>query len=497
MAAGNNYFVWILELRIADAIIRLMLLGKFNNFLNHECQIKPGLRILVGVSGGADSVCLLDLFQQSGFPILVAHFNHNLRKEAESDLLFVKNLARLRNFPFVHGAGNVRDFAKRNRKTLEEAARICRYEFLKNEAIKNGIGIVAVAHTANDQAETILMHLLRGCGLEGLNGMQPVTLLNDSPQIHLIRPLLSVWKQEILSYCKENNLEFRVDHSNFEPDFFRNRLRLKLIPVLREYNPNIEKHLNNLGKITHRELKLINPLVIKAYQQCLIEEKSEYIALSKNALLKIENGMLQRVLQLGFRKLISGLIELNFDMLESMSRFVRKPNSKNHLSLLASFEILLEGDYVYLYQQNAALPSHNYPFMEPEQALNVEVPASVNLNLRWNINTSLVSIKDVKFPKNSTPLIFKAFLDAEKITWPMKLKCQQPGMRFKPLGLHGKSQKLSDFWINKKIPRRFRASWPILFNGKEIAWIPGFQPAHNYHIIDQTRTAVMIELTER
>lgn len=466
-------------------------------FLEHECQVKPGMRILVGVSGGADSICLLDLFQQSGYPIIVAHFNHKLRKEAEDDLFFVKNLAALRNLPFVQGEGNVRDFAKKNRKTLEEAARICRYDFLKREAIRHEIGIVAVAHTATDQAETILMHLLRGCGLDGLRGMLPVSLINESPQVQLIRPLLTIWKTDILSYCAKNNLEYRDDQTNFDPGYFRNRLRIKLMPILREYNPNIEKHLFNLGKITNRDLRFIYQLVTQSYRQCLVEEKSTYIALSKTALLKVEDGMQQRVLQLAFRKLTRGSIELNFDMVERMTCFVRKPNAKNHLSLPAFFELIIEGDNVYFHHRKAALPSHNYPFMDPELEFKVEVPAEIKVNPGWTIKTSFVPFEEFKFPKESTLLILEAFLDAEKISRTLILKCQQPGLRFEPLGLHGKTQKLSDFWINKKIPRRFRSSWPLLFDGGEIAWIPGFQPAQKFKITNDTRTAVKIELTKR
>ncbi len=403
----------------------------------------------------------------------------------------------MRNLPFVQGEGNVRDFAKKNRKTLEEAARICRYDFLKREAIRNEIGIVAVAHTATDQAETILMHLLRGCGLDGLRGMLPVSLLNNPPQIRLIRPLLSVWKEDILTYCAKNNLEFRDDRTNFDPGYFRNRLRLKLMPILREYNPNIEKHLFNLGRISNRELRFINQLVTQLYGQCLVEEKSTYITLSKTALLNVEDGMQQRILQLAFRKLTYGSIELNFDMVERMTCFIRKPNAKNHLSLPAFFELIIEGDDVYFHHRKAALPSQNYPFMDPKLEFNVEFPAEIKINHQWTIRTSFVPFEDLKFLKDSISLLLEAFLDAEKISRTLILKCQQPGLRFEPLGLHGKTQKLTDFWINKKIPRRFRSSWPLLFNGREIAWIPGFQPAQKFKITNETRTVVKIELIKR
>jgi tRNA(Ile)-lysidine synthase len=474
-----------------------MLPGHFIEFLHDECQVTPGMRILVGVSGGADSICLLDLLRRLGFPIVVAHFNHQIRKDAEDDLLFVQNLASSWNVPFVQGEGNVRDFARKNKKTLEEAARICRYDFLKNEAARIEIGFVAVAHTATDQAETILMHLLRGCGLDGLQGMLPVTRLSDSLPIRLIRPLLSVWKKDVLTYCAMNNLEYREDYTNLDPGYFRNRLRLQLMPSLREYNPGIEKHLINLGNISHRELSLINQLVMQAYQQCLIEENPAFIALSRAALLKVENGMLQRLLLHTFHKLMDTSIELDFDMAERMARFVRKPNSKNHLSLLISSEMLIEGDILYFHHRNSALPFPDYPFMESGSEFIVDVPTMVKLNEKWTLRTSLVPTNEVKFTKKTSSLILTAYLDAEKISWPMILKSQQPGTRFQPLGLQGQTQKLSDFWINKKIPSRFRSTWPLLFNKGEVACIIGLQPTQQYQITGETRMAVKIELEKQ
>ena len=471
-----------------------MLLSQFKNNLYHACLVNPGEPILVGVSGGADSICLLDLLQKSGHPLMVAHFNHHLRVEAKNDLEFVKEAAILYDLPFIEGEGDVNGFAKKNHKTLEEAARICRYEFLKKEARQNKIDLVAVAHTASDQEETILMHILRGCGLEGLQGMLPVTVMDSSSNIRLIRPLLSYWKEDVLSYCGQNQLTFINDLTNNDPNFFRNRLRLQLMPTLREYNRNIDNHLNNLGKISSRDLKLINQLVINEYLRCLVDENPEYIVFSKTELLKIGNRLLQRVMQYALRKLSGSSIELGFDLIEEMTEFVQKPNAKNHLSLLSNYEISFEGDLLFLNHKQARLPYQNYPFMGQGVELTVKVPGCFKVNTKMTLKTSLVPAEKVIFSEKTTQLTYEAYLDAAKIKEPMMLKCQQSGDCYHPLGLQGKKQKLSDFWINKKIPRRFRSSWPLLFSDNEIAWIPGFQPSHCVQVTAETKMAVKVEL---
>lgn len=454
----------------------------------------PGEQILVGVSGGADSICLLHLLQKTNNPVVVAHFNHHLRKEAEKDLYFVQGITHSLGLRFIQGERDVKTYSMKHHKTLEEAARICRYEFLFEQARDQKINVVAVAHTASDQAETILMHILRGCGLDGLQGMLPVTVMKPYPSIKLIRPLLTFWKEEVLSYCCQNGLTYVSDFTNNDPNFFRNRLRLKLIPTLREYNPCVEKHLNNLGKIAIQDLKLINQQVVSEYDQCRIEETQSYISLSLMQILKIPDGLKARVMQHAFRKISHSSIELGFDLVNKMVAFIQKTNSKSHLPIVSDFELTLENDFLFLHQKGAVLSLQNYPCMDPNLLIQLKFPGAGQINKVWSIKADLVTKKNLCFPPSSGQLIYQTFIDVVKITNPLILKCQKPGDRFSPLGLKGKEQKLSDFWINKKIPRRFRSTWPLLFDEDKIAWIPGFQPSHYFQITEGSIKILKIEL---
>ena len=190
-----------------------------------NCKIHPNQLVIVGVSGGADSLCLMDLLHRSGLPILAAHFNHQLRSEADADEAFVMDCATKIGVSWVVGRGDVKGFALQNGFSLEEAARKKRYSFLFEQARVNGAQAVAVAHHAGDQVETILMHFVRGSGIAGLRGMQHRTVLPEwDAFIPLIRPLLGVERAEIEEYCLDHGLRPRQDETNTDVNIFRNRL---------------------------------------------------------------------------------------------------------------------------------------------------------------------------------------------------------------------------------------------------------------------------------
>ncbi len=178
----------------------------FINSLENDCKLDQGLPVVVGVSGGPDSVCLMDVLHQAGYPVLVAHFNHQLRTESDDDEEFVRMLAAARNLPFLRGRGDVAVYADESGQSIEAAGRELRYRSLFDHAEAHQAQAVAVGHTADDQAETVLMHFLRGAGVRGLRGM---TYRRQVPQFHaeipLVRPFLSLWRRDVIAYCREES----------------------------------------------------------------------------------------------------------------------------------------------------------------------------------------------------------------------------------------------------------------------------------------------------
>jgi tRNA(Ile)-lysidine synthase len=205
---------------LPSIIIFSIVLEQFVSALKEKCLLDPGLPVLVGVSGGPDSLCMLDMLHQLGYPVIVAHLDHSLRAESAQEAEQLRQLAQSIGLTFVLERNDVDSYATSHSLSIEEAAREARYQFLFEQARQHQAQAVAVGHTANDQVETVLMHLLRGSGLPGLRGMSYRSLPNPwSKNIPLVRPLLGVWREEILAHLEQNGLVPTLDASNLDTRF--------------------------------------------------------------------------------------------------------------------------------------------------------------------------------------------------------------------------------------------------------------------------------------
>jgi len=224
------------------------MLNEINSILREKCLITPGELVVTGVSGGPDSLCLMDLLHKLGYRVIVAHLDHRLRPESEDEAQRVKKMAAESGLPFVRESKDIETFSRQRGLSLEEGARLARYQFLFREAEKIRAAAVMVGHTADDQVETVLMHLLRGAGLPGLTGMSHRSLPNAwSEKIPLLRPLLGVWREAIWEYLNDQGLNPSLDPSNLDERIFRNRLRHELIPYLETFNPRLRQSIWRRG----------------------------------------------------------------------------------------------------------------------------------------------------------------------------------------------------------------------------------------------------------
>jgi tRNA(Ile)-lysidine synthase len=246
--------------------------------LVNQCGLDPARPVLAGVSGGPDSLCLLGILQEAGYRVIVAHFNHQLRPEADLEAASVSERAKRLGLPFVSDSADVRSYAEQQSLSLEEAARILRYRFLFAAAREQAAQAVAVGHTADDQVETVLMHFLRGAGLSGLKGMEYRTILPVfDPQIPLVRPLLALWRGETEAYCREHDLEPHFDASNADTMYFRNRLRYALIPELEKYNPRIKESLLRSAQALQSDYAALQEGVESAWKNIVIEKGEDWV----------------------------------------------------------------------------------------------------------------------------------------------------------------------------------------------------------------------------
>ena len=477
------------------------MIDDITNVLKNSCQLQPDRLILVGVSGGPDSVCLSHVLLQHGYPLIIAHLNHGLRPEASEDAEFVHQLASQWKMPFVSEQQDVAAFARQNGYSLEEGARVARYRFLLHEAAKHDAQAIAVAHTADDQVETVMMHFLRGAGASGLHGMAfRAHMENWEPDIPLVRPLLSTWRKEILEYLKTYQLSSRFDQTNLDIRFYRNRLRHELIPFLETYNPAIRQNVWRMAEILRADDQALQARAQATWAECLKGLGAGFVILDGARLSAQNTGIQRRLLRKGISHLRPGLRDIGYDAIARAMAFVQSPATGKQIILGAGLRMYYEGNAIWLASEEADLPSAKWPQIPSDEAYHLPIPGALALSGGWILRAELYPkpALDDYFNGSNWPVEradpYQAWMDADQIQPPLQVRARRAGDRFFPLGMDNHSLKLTDFMINVKLPRRARGGWPLVISGNLIAWVPGLRLAHPYRITPQTRRQLHLSL---
>jgi tRNA(Ile)-lysidine synthase len=468
-----------------------MNLETLRGILKTECGVMPDDKLVLGFSGGPDSLALLHLLKQAGTKVIVAHFDHSLRPESSAEAQKAAEISRTYGFSFFTDRGNVKAFADERSMSVEEAARELRYRFLFAVATPQGAKAVAVAHNADDQSETVLMHLMRGSGSSGLRGMSYRLIPNPwSKTIPLVRPLLGNWRSEIMRYCGENDLHPIEDKSNLDMAYFRNRLRHELLPTLEQFAPGFKNRLNQTSEIIGNEIELLQVLSDQAWRNCLRQKGLDFLQLDRMAFLELPLALQRLIIRRASKELRPEMRDLEYTSVKSALDLVKRklPTPQDWVSGLC---ILVERDALWIADWDADLPV-DWP-QAPANEVHIEVPGELKLNGGWkleireNANTTIAL-------NNRDP--FQACLDHDRLGEELILRRRRPGDRFQPLGIETGTQKLSDFMTNEKLPRRTRDTWPLLCKGNEIVWVPGYRLAHSYRMRKDSRNALRFHLLQ-
>lgn len=462
--------------------------------LRDECGLTPGPILVVGFSGGPDSLCLLDMLVRSGYPVVAAHLNHQLRSEAEEEAGQVTALAKMVGAELVFGRAEVRQFCAANHMTIEEGARAIRYGFLYDLARKRQAQAVVVGHTADDQAETVFMHLLRGAGMAGLSGMRYRSQAEGwDAAIPLARPLLNWTRAETVAYCEGRGLQPVEDLSNLDTTYFRNRLRHELLPILEQYNPRIKQNLRRMATVLAADEDLLRDLTENAWQACMLETVGTAVAFSRTRLLEQPLGLLRRLLRRAIRNLRPTLRDIDFANIERGVNFIHNPTQTHQMELQSGLFLLLENDRVILMESGTPLISLDYPQFTSTVEVTLPVPGNFNLGNGWRLTSEVIPMANYGQPlKLDAP--FEAWLDAERTGLRIILRTRKRGDRFQPLGMQAGTQKLSDFMVNERLPRSARAAWPLICNQNEIIWLPGYRPSEGCRITGLTQQVLHLRL---
>jgi tRNA(Ile)-lysidine synthase len=427
-------------------------------------------RALLAVSGGPDSTALLLVLAHLAaagalkLDLWLAHFDHGLRRRAdrEAERAFLSGLAAKLGVPLVVGQGDVRTHARQHRLSLEEAARELRYRFLAGESEKVGIRVIATGHTADDQAETVLMHLVRGSGLAGLAGMRPSSSwpFPGHEGLLLVRPLLDVSRKETERYCQEEGLSPCLDVTNVLLGPLRNRIRHQLLPLLRRYNPRIEGALLRLAAASASDLAYLEETVRAFWQALAIEDKGS-VTFRRSELAALSPAIRDRLLLAACQQLLADARQIEAVHIRSMVEALAKP-AASHLSLPGGLTFAVDGEFVRL-----MLGREEAPKAGPIGETPLAVPGRTTL-AGWLVEADILSGQKVEVGTDP----YEAFLDYQAVGGRLTVRSRRRGDRFRPLGLGG-DKKLQDYLVDAKVPRDERDAVPLVCASWGIAWVVG------------------------
>lgn len=452
-----------------------------NEFLQRaEAEIQKrnlfsrGQKILVAVSGGADSMVLLHILNtlapKNRWEISVAHFNHQLRGRASNaDEKLVKETAEKLSLPFYVGRADVKKLAAQSKVSVEMAARKLRHEFFARIAREQKISAVALAHHADDQVELFFLRLLRGAGGEGLAGMKWFSPSPADSKIALVRPLLAFTKDEVLKFARANKIKFRDDASNFSNDFLRNRIRNELLPLLqKKYQPGLTKTVLRLMEIVGAESEFVSDVASSLRLDSVRPQAERYNF--DDLPVAVQRKFLQQ-------QLVASGVAADFDLIEQLRWAAGK-----FVNVNSTLSVARDADGKI---QLANLKEHlEKKFKSGEFKLNLSGRAACaefgGAQFRWKIQPQ----KKLAFPKKQAG---EEFFDVEKVGGEIILRHWRAGDRFQPIGLKS-AVKLQDLFVNAKIPAARRRGLILAATaGGEIFWVEGLRIAEKFKLMPATK----------
>ena len=452
-------------------------LQKVRHTLNRYEMIRGGDRIVVAVSGGPDSVCLLDILcrlrHDLGIKLYAAHFDHGLRPgEDKDETRVVESLAKSLDLPFVtkkagpglEGAG-----------PLEERARNARYDFLYQAVEKFSAQKIATGHTLNDQSETVLMRMLRGSGVTGLAGIPPVR--DDM----VIRPLIHITREEILSYLGQRGLGYATDSSNAEIHFLRNRIRRELLPQLREIQPRVVELLGRTAEIMRLDDAWMAGIAEKWVVQTARIRQGRDVSIPLTSFMLLPDAMKYRVIRHALMLTAGTLRKISMGHIEEAARLTLRDKPQASINLPNGLRAQRIYDrLIFTREEKKELDEFSY---------TLDSPGSFDLEILGCTVTAQECDRTEIAYGHATP--WTAFLNADPLSFPLEVRNFRAGDRFVPLGMSG-HRKLKDFFIDLKIPLEDRMRIPILTHMKQPVWVCGFRIDERYRVTDQTRKVLKV-----
>ncbi len=441
-------------------------------------MLSGGETVLVGLSGGPDSVCLLsvltDLRERYRLTLHAVYVDHNLRPaEVRKEIAFCEDYCREKGVNFLVKSVDVLSRAKKFGLNKQEAARQLRYQAFDEAATEAGASKIALAHNADDQIETMAMRFLRGAGPAGLSGM-------PARRGNIIRPLIEIERADIEGFLAAGNISFVIDSSNLGTEYFRNRIRQVLVPIMKELNPSLAGTMTHTSHILQEEERYFIIVVTKALMKMISRKTKERIELFLAPMESMDTAILRRVLRRAIEETDS-LRGISFTHVEDIMTLIRRGSSGDRLFLPRGIRVIRGYSLLVITSEKAGRIGE----------YELKPPAEIAIKGTGTVIRALVgNAKGDSGDGRSSVL-----LDAAGMKFPLRIRPRTAGDFFFPLGF-GKRKKLQDFFVDAKVPRDERDMVPIVFSGDDIVWVAGYRADDRFKIHDGTEMFLRLDIVK-
>lgn len=463
---------------------RMKMYQKVKNYCRKYHILEQGDRIVVGVSGGADSVCLLDMLcrmrDSDNLTIMAVHVHHGLRgNEADKDEIFTQQLCKQLEVPLFCFHEEVAERAKEEKMSLEEAGRKCRYERFEEIRQKTKSTKIAVAHHANDQAETVLFHLVRGSGIDGLAGILPV-------RERIIRPILCLTRKEVMDYLQERELSYRIDESNADLVYTRNKIRHQWIPMLEKMNPAVVQRIAKTASVIASATNYLHYQRDKVYRDVVIQTKmSRQIKINREVLRQEHSFMQAEVLRLAFAEVAGKKEDINAVHIEALQELLAADTGKK-LSLPEKVTAWNEYEWLFLQKEvREKSVDFDYEFLEMGVYELSELGAKLYLEV-INVQDNKIILKDT----------YKKMFDYDKIKGNLHIRNRESKDSLL-LKETGGRKSLKRYMIDEKIPQKERDKIPVLADDEDVVWLIGYRIGAGYKVTPDTKRILIVKYEKR
>ena len=452
-----------------------------NNIFNMNL-IARGDNILLALSGGPDSVFLFHnlrkLRETLSFNLYASHINHMYRgKDAMHDEEFVRKLCDKYGIKLFVKRKNATEYAKELKVTEEEAGRVLRYDFFKENLKEVGGGKVALAHNLNDQAETVLQRIIRGTGIDGLSAM-------SFEKDNLIRPILNVSRDEIMNYLHENNYEYCIDITNTQDIYGRNKIRLNLIPYLEQnFNPNIQSSLYRMSETMERDKKIIGKYIEVKFKEVLKDKSDLRITMELNLLKTFDIGEIGRIIRRGIEELKGNTVNIEMKHIDNAINLISTGKTGKKLNLTDGFTIEISYDNFIINKTVEIVSDFEYNIVLNRINHIDEINKTLFATVADIEDMSEVNIKDKEIIS----------VDYDLIKGSLVARNRRPGDSMIPCGMRG-SKKIKDIFIDLKIPKEERESKLIIADDENIIWLEGYRINDKYKVSAATKRILNISM---